>query len=311
MKSFFWLLLISFNLFSISSFSQFSGKITYKFEYDNPTSQKLELQLRDVVRENAVYSINGLGYHSVSYTEGEIYEEYVYDSASKRMLFSMGERPYYLYLQTDLQKFKVDKAHNIQSDEQEVILGYTAYKAVNLHTGEINYFSKDLQIETDEYQSHYFSQWNKIMKETNGSIPLKSISKQNGVSIAKTATKIETIPVEQLAFHIDESKEQVAAYNNLDEVIAFPELNGNKMWCYQSIVERQSNKLIDGKDYQITLRFVVQQDDSISHIEIVESEYSYLNEAAKQIIATCDLGFKAGKINGNPVSSEIYYPVNF
>jgi hypothetical protein len=311
MKSFFWLLLLSFNLYSISSFGQFSGEITYKFEYKNPTSQSLTSQLNDVIIDSVAYWINGSGYHSISYAKGKIYEEYIYDAASKRMLFSMDARPYYLYLQTDLEKFKVDKALDIQKKPQENIIGFTTYRAKNLHTGEINFFSDQLQVETEEYQTHYFSQWNKIMEETNGSIPLKSISKQNGVSIIKTAIKVVEIPADELIFKIDHQRKQVAAYNNLDEVIPFPELNGNKMWCYQSIVERQSNKLIDGKDYQITLRFVIHEDEHISHIEVVESKYPYLNEAAKKIIAICDLGFEAGKINGKPVSSEIYYPVNF
>ena len=311
MKFFLSLIFLSFHLFTLSVNAQFSGKITYEFEYENPTSQNLESLLQDVKIDSILYYVSHKAYKSVCYADGKVYEEYVYDAASKRMLFSMGNRPYYLYLQTDLEKFTASEVLQIEPKDRIEILGNSAYKTINLYTGEISYFSDAIQIDYAEFNAHYFMQWNRILKETNGSIPLKSISQQNGVCIVKTATKIEEIPADEIDFSFNKSQEQVAAYNNLDEVIEFPELKGSGFWCYQAEVEKHSSKLIDGKDYQLTLRFVVHPYGKITHVEVEKSEYDYLNEAAKHIIQNCDLGFKAGKINGNAVSSEIFYPINF
>lgn len=296
---------------SNASQAQFTGKIVYQYEYQNHSNKAIEEQLNHPKIDSLSYAVHKSEYQSVSYSNGEIVETYVYDPASKKMLFSMGNRPYYLYLQTDLDKF--DSAVQLEFDQNqtEEILGYSAYKTLNPSTGEINYYAKDIQIDARNFSKHYFMQWNQILKQTNGSLPLKTITRYNGYTEIKTTIRVEPQTEEEMDFSFDERKMQVAAYNNLDEVIDFPELKGQGFWCYQAIVDKHSNRLIYEKDYQLVLRFVIHPDASITHVEIEESEYEYLNEAAKRIIKTCDLGFEPGKINGKPVSSEIYYPINF
>lgn len=290
--------------------AQFSGTIVYEFEYKTNSNQHIKNLLNQPKIDSVQYSIHQNHYKSVSFSEGEIIEEYVYDPASKKMLFSMGNRPYYLYLQTDLEKFKSSLELNVTKETEE-ILGYIAYKTRNKNTGEINYYADEIGIDAADFSTHYFMQWNQVLKQTNGGIPLKTITQHNGYTEIKTAIKIEEQNLNEMDFSIDKTKMQVAAYDNLDEVIDFPELEGSGFWCYQAIVENKSSQLIDGKDYQLTLRFVVHPDASITHVEVEESEYDYLNEAAKRIIKTCDLGFEAGTINGIKVGSEMYYPINF
>lgn len=304
------LILLFIFIFNLTQ-AQFSGKIVYEFEYQTTNNQAINNVIDGVIIDSVAYFINKNSYKSLSYSQGEIVEEYVYDPASKKMLFSMGNRPYYLYLQTDLEKFKEETKLKIKRKEKEDILGYSAYKTVNTSSGEINYYADEITIDASNFSSHYFMQWNDILKQTNGGIPLKTITQHKGYTEIKTAIKIEKKASEKLDFSFDETKMQIAAYNNLDEVIEFPELNDVSLWCYQAQVEKQSHQLIDGKDYQLVLRFVIHPDQSISHVEIEESDYEYLNETAKSIIETCDLGFEAGKINGESVSSEIYYPINF
>lgn len=298
-------------VFSNFTYAQFKGKIVYKFEYETKSNQPIEAILEGPKIDSVSYFINKNAYKSLSYSNGEIVEEYVYDPASKKMLFSMANRPYYLYLQTDLEKFKSDVELQIKPSNTEKILGYSAYQTTHPSTGEINYYADEVSIDPSEFSKHYFMQWNTILNQTNGGIPLKTITQQNGYTEIKTAIKIEAQAKNEMDFSFDEAKRQVAAYDNLDEVIDFPDLEGAAFWCYQAVVEKYSNKLIDGKDYQLVLRFVIQPDGKITHVEIEESEYAYLNEAAKQIIETCDLGFEPGLIEGLPVSSEIFYPINF
>lgn len=293
------------------TYAQFSGKIVYQFEYQTKNNQPIEDVLEGTKIDSVSYTINEKAYKSVSFSNGEIIEEYIYDPASKKMLFSMDNRPYFLYLQTDLEKFKSDVELQIEKSNTEKILGYSAYKTTHPTTGEINYYSDEITIDTSRFSKHYFMQWNEILKQTNGGIPLKTITKHNGYTEIKTAVNIVEQAINEMDFSFDNEKRHVAAYNNLDEVIDFPDLKDRGFWCYQSVVEQNSNRLINGKDYQLTLRFVIHPDGKITHIEIEESDYEYLNEAAKQIIETCNLGFEPGLINGLPVSSEIYYPINF
>jgi hypothetical protein len=291
--------------------AQFSGEIVYAFEYQTQNNQPIKDVVSMPIIDSVSYSIHKEAYKSVSYSQGEIVEEYIYDSTTKKMLFSMGNRPYYLYLQTDLEKFKSDSKIKIFKKNKEEILGYSTYQSLNSSGGEINYYSDEIQIDASAFSEHYFMNWNQVLKQTNGGIPLKTITSHNGYTEIKTAIKVEKRSAEEMNFKIDSTKIQVAAYNNLDEVIEFPVLKGRGFWCYQAVVEKYSNRLIDGKDYQLVLRFVIHPDASITHVEVEESNYEYLNEAAKEIIETCDLGFDPGLMNGIPVSSEIYYPINF
>lgn len=311
MKFKLFLNVVIFQFYMLFSFAQFSGKITYHLDYQTAENETIEEVLNQPKIDSIHYFVNAKTYHSKSFSKGEVVEEYVYDAASKKMLFSMGNRPYYLYLQTDLQKFNSPLQIMVESSKTERILGYEAYRTVNQKTREVNYYSKDLQIDYANFADHHFMQWNQLLHQVEGSIPLKSSKRYPGYIETKTAVKVEPMTPSEMNFEIDSSKMQVAAYDNLDEVIDFPELKGSSFWCYQAQVESKSSQLIDGKDYQLLLRFVIHPDQSITHIEIEESEYDYLNETAKRIIETCDLGFEPGKINGEWVSSEIYYPINF
>lgn len=304
------ILLFILSIFSLSQ-AQFSGEIVYKFEYQTQNNQAITDILEDPKIDSVRYYINEHAYKSVSYSQGEIIEEYVYDPASKKMLFSMGNRPYYLYLQTDLEKFKGKAKLKIKRKEKEKILVYSAYKTVNTSSGEINYYADEITIDASNFSSHYFMQWNEILKQTNGGIPLKTITQHQGYTEIKTAIKIEKLTKKQLDFSFKDNKLQVAAYNNLDEVIAYPELKDEGFWCYQEFINQHSDRLILGKDYLIMLRFIVHADGEISHIEIEESDFEYLNDVAKKIIKSCSLGFEPGSIDGKPVSSEIFYPIHF
>lgn len=309
-------LLSTYLILISTSQAQFAGTIVYEITHQ-PTATSHTITL-DQEEENATplldsvhYSVSSTTYKSIGYSKGNVVEEYIYDPVAKKILFSLDNRPYYLYIQSDLPSFKSPLHIQKKIKNTQTILGYNTYQVIDKDTDEIHYFSPAIQLDSKSYPNHHFMQWNQLLKKLDGHLPLQTITYSGDYTITKTAIRILPTPQDELDFSYDLGKTQVSAYQNLDEMPAYPSTNDDAFLCYQAIVDEIKDKLIIGKDYDILLRFVVLPDYSIRHIHVVESKYDYLHDAAIKFLETCPLGFQPATINGELVPTEYYYPVQF
>lgn len=298
--------------FSLTILGQdFSGKITYSFEYrPKDSSTKVKDLVVDMPTDSVVYTIKNGHYQSQRYFEGKCIEFYTYNNSTKKMYYTTEDRDYFIYFFPHDQRYSSPIFTEKQKYEKQ-ILDYTTSLVTTIVDGMemLNFYSPEIRVEPSSFEGHAFGGWYELLKRNNGAIPLKTATNYYDHYEVKTATKIEFIDLDNSFFEVPEGNEIVASRESLDELAHAEDPTPETYYCYMSKIEEIADKMIEGKNYNYVLRMVIDTDGSVSHIKAINSDYLGFDKVAEKIVEECNLEFNPGKINDLPQKAEIFFPL--
>lgn len=307
MKSLLLFALIS-PLFSQAQY--FSGEITYEISI---ISKSDTVDVQKIVDSRhgttASYIITAQHYKSTYLKNGQYNYSYTYDDETKRMFDDYAEKPYVTF--RDSRRANVQyQGSEIHKDSAMVILGYNCYlvKRDAESSTTKTYYSEDIKVDYADFEGHKVGAWYDKLKEVDGALPLKIITEYETYFSIREAVQVNERKVKTKEFKLP-NKPVVAAYSALDSWAELQKPTREQMQCYQQKLATVSKPA--GEKYTSYIRFVLQKDGKIEFVEPHEKDEEGFFRVAIDIIQHCGLQFSPGKIEGKPVESEVYFPIEF
>ncbi len=311
-----------FCLFILSSCStskeivpgEFSGEIIYKTTIiPKIASLNVDSVLSNLTGDETHYMINDSLYKSSYYRNGSFVYSFTYDSQSKRMYDYTAGKEYITYRDSQ-QPNDTELDLIINRDSTITILGYEAYQTINNtyeHTS-TTYYSDAVRVNYTAFEGHNVGHWYERLQLTDGAISLKSITYKethNEVLEAVSVTQKDLHPSE---FELPEGLPLVPSYSMLDEQVELINPTPNQIRCYQTKIATAPD-IFENEDRPFTsyVGFIVTKQGKAILPFVPEPDEYGLSEISVDIIKTCNLNFRPGKIDGEVVESESYLPVNF
>lgn len=287
----------------------FSGEITYEKRII-PTSDSLDIdQLRDAwLGDSFNYIISNGRYKSSYYKDGILTYSYLYDNESKRMYDERADKPYITFRDSRKTSVEPDQSQ-IFSDSITTILGHTAYMVAYESTNKTKtYYSDDIRVDASQYEGHQVGNWYNKLKEVNGAISLKTIIEHEGYTEITEVIDIKNRKVSDEEFQLPD-KPIAANYTALDQPVQMDELTQEQLQCYVSKAKKVSK--VNGSKYLSYVIFLVDKDGLVKFLEPYEKDGNEFYKTAIHIIQNCKFQFQPGQIDGQPVVSEVYLPLEF
>lgn len=300
------------HLLALSSFAQFfSGEITYRTTIIPKGEVVLDTTVTNRHNQVSTYIIKAGKYKSTYLTEGEESYSYTYNNKGKRM-YDVRKGEKYITYRDSRKGNTTNKSSQIFRDSLTTILGYPCFV---VHTeadyGFVRtYYSDSVQVDYRDFEQHAVGNWYEELKAVNGSITIKSITEFEDYTSVMEAIKIERRAVEDPEFALPEIP-TVANYQSLDERVVLSPLSEGQLACYQKALKKAAKIRGRTGDHTVYLRFVLTESNQVKFARVYNPSEFGLDEIALGILADCGLAFKAGKIGGNAVSSEVFFPVEF
>ncbi|MBL0765289.1 hypothetical protein [Marivirga atlantica] len=288
----------------------FSGQITYK------TTIKLKndsMEIEDIIAfingDSAIYQITEKHYKSSYYNNGQYTYSYTYNDDTYRMYDDYADKPYITF--RDSRKGNTTfYSSAVYKDSTLNILGHPCYlvKYSSDYGNSKTYYSDDIKVNSQDFQGHEVGNWYKKLKEVNGAIAIKTITEHDDYIEIREAVKIEELEFSDSTFNLPE-KPITVAFSTLDKEVELKNPSKESINCYQQKVAEASKN--GGESYIIYLDFVLDKNGAIQYIHPVDKYDEALVEVAKDILKNCGVEFIPGELNGETVSSEMFFPVGF
>ncbi|MEP0004887.1 MAG: energy transducer TonB [Balneola sp.] len=310
MKLFF----LTFMVFiSVNASAQFSGEITYEYKIipDN-NSVNIDSLYNSLTGSSSVYVITDSYYKSTYYKNGEMTYSYTYHDETKRMYDEQAKLDYITY--------RDSRDSNLGGNQFEIfkdstinILGYEAVLLKTDYNGKAtkSYYSTTQKVNYETFKGHKVANWYNRLKALDGGILLKSITQYEEHTEILTAVNVTERQVSREEFNLPNDKDVVASFSALDDRVELDSPSRDQIRCYQQMVQKAVSTIEKKETITIYLQFILDENGEISELGVLERDKYGLYLAAIDILKNCGLNFKPGKINGQPVASETYFPVEF
>lgn len=304
------LLLFTLSLPILVNAQFFSGEVTYATKIV-PKSDSVNL---DKIMElkhgtTASYVITSKHYKSTYYKDDQYSYSYTYDDETKRMYDDHADQPYVTY--RDSRKSNVEySVPQIFKDSIETILGYECYLVTSDSDYEKSktYYSDKLRVDYSDFEGHQVGNWYNRLKEVDGAITLKSVTELETHYEIQEAVKIEERKVKMKEFELPK-KPIAASFTALDKRAELRPPSDEQIHCYKYKVGSVSKE--NGEKFTSYVSFLLQKNGEIKFIEPYEKDADGFYKIAVDIIENCGFQFSPGKIDGESVDSQFYFPVEF
>lgn len=307
-----FLSILTFCLLAFSTSAQyFSGEITFKTTIVPKGDVELDSTVTKQDGQISIYTIKAGRYKNAYLEDGEESYSYTYNNKGKRM-YDVRKGEKYITYRDSRRGNSVNKSTTVHRDSVATILGYPCYLVHrDADYGYVRtYYSDSVRVDYESFQQHAVGSWYKELKKVNGSVTIKSIIEYETYTSIKEAIKIVRREVPDEEFALPELP-TVASYQALDARVQLSPLSEAQIDCYQKALKRASK--IKGSDeiHTTYMNFVVTESDQIKFVDVFNPDEFGYDVIAAEIMETCGLQFKAGKIGGVPVSSEVFFPIEF
>ena len=111
-------------------------------------------------------------------------------------------------------------------------------------------------------------------------------------------------------FQLPAGKLVVASSSALDKEAQLNRPGESTIKCYQQKVGNALQR-VSGVDIVVYVGFIVTHDGQVKHIEPYEEDEYGFHTVAAEIIRTCCVTFEPGILEGKPVDSWVYFPIQF
>lgn len=307
------LLAVILSFLSINIHAQFSGEITYQYEII-PTKHGVNVDslYENLTGTTSVYLITDSYYKSTYYRNGSFTYSYTYHDETKRMYDEVAKRSYITYRDSRASelggnKFEIFPDSTITVLDNEAVLLKTDYNGKLTKS----YYSTTQKVNYETFKGHEVANWYNRLKALDGGILLKSITYYEDHTEILKAVDVNERPVLRNEFDLPEDKLIAASYSALDENVELVPPSKNQIQCYQELIQGAVYKIDKKEKITIYLQFVLSEKSEISELGVVERDKYGFYLTAIDVLKDCDIQFKPGKINGSPVASETYFPIEF
>lgn len=300
---------------STKDFTQvpFSGEIFYETRFIPKNSTVNIDSIRNASSgERSTYMISDSTYKSTQYKNGEFSYAYSYNPKTKMMYDYYSDKPYVTYRDSRISNTDPIELTLIK-DSTITVLGNKSY-LVQYSVEDRNissYLSDDVKINYERFKDHAVGDWNNHLRQTDGSMSMKSVTEYEDYTEIREAVKIKRRSITLKDTRPPEDLPVVASYSVLDKQAELIKPTPNQIRCYQSKISSVPDQLDGDVEFTSYLLFVLTTDRKIKFLSVYEEDEYGLHEVAKDIINTCKLGFLPGELDGEPVDSEVVFPITF
>ncbi|RZN80602.1 MAG: hypothetical protein EVB11_11495 [Winogradskyella sp.] len=302
------------SIISISLTAQnFSGEIEYQIKVV-PKNDTFNIDSLLNLKNGSVakYLIKESQYKTTYFKDNVETYSYTYEDISKRMYDNDAENAYITYRDSRKANFNY-KGSKIYTDSTDVILGRECFMVEyeSDYGKSRTYYSNEVKVDYDSFVGHKVGNWYEKLKEVDGCISIKTITEFDEYYEIQEAVKITPRTIDDSEFSLPSDKIIAASYTALDKRIELKRPSQDKINCYLGKVQDAVNKTNIDKPITSYVSFIVASNGDLKHIEPLERDNQELYKVAMDIIKNCDFEFLPGEIDGTPVSSLTYFPVEF
>ncbi|GAB5399279.1 MAG: hypothetical protein Aureis2KO_08640 [Aureisphaera sp.] len=303
-----------FFVLSVTTHAQyFSGEIEYETSIIlKDTSLSLDSIWSLKNGSTSKYLISPNLYKSTYLDNGNVTYVYTYDDVSKRMYDEVPDSPYITYRDSRKSNYEY-YGSKINRDSIVEVLGRECF-AVHYDSEygkSTTFYSDEIKVDYESFKGHKVGNWYEKLKEVNGCITMKAITEFEDYIEIREAVKITSLELTRDDFEVPSDKIIVASYSALDKPAQIVEPTQKQIECYQQKIREGQQKKPDAEKITCYLSFVLTKNGEIKYVEPVDMEHPELNTIALDILNSCSMQFTPGEINGRPVSSLTYLPVEF
>ncbi|MBC2844632.1 hypothetical protein [Winogradskyella flava] len=306
-------LILSILIATNSIAQNFSGEIEYEIKII-PKNKNFNLDSLMNIKKGSIakYVITNNKYKSTYYKDNLETYSYTYDDVSKRMYDNYVENPYITYRDSRRANFNY-KGSKIHLDSTLIILDKSCFMVeYDSDYGKSKvYYSNEIKVAYDSFKGHKVGNWYEKLKEVDGCLSIKTITEFDEYYEIQEAVKITPRTLDNEEFSLPENKKVVASYTALDKRVELEQPNQNVINCYLSKIQDAIEKKGIKDSKTSYLSFVVTDTGDIKYVDALEDDSLGLFKVAIDILDNCDLKFIAGEIDGKPVSSLTYFPIEF
>ncbi|WP_405207124.1 hypothetical protein [Aquimarina sp. LLG6339-5] len=304
------LLLLIFIVPFFGKAQYFSGEIVYEMKII-PKSDTIDLKKIIELKggTTAKYIITSKRYKSTYFKKGEYQYSYTYDDETKRMYDDYADKSYVTF--RDSQRANAEYfGSKILRDSTTIILGYTCYmvKTDSEFGKSKTYYSNDIKVNYSDFKGHKVGNWYNKLKEVDGAITLKTITEHENYFEIQEAIKIDKRKVKSDEFKLPD-KPLAASFTALDSQIKMKKPTQEQIQCYQQKIGVVSKG--KGEKFTSYISFLLQKDGEIKFIAPYEKDENGFYKVGIDVIKNCGFQFDPGKIQGKPIDSEVYFPIEF
>lgn len=300
-------------LISVNAFAQFNGEITYEYKIV-PSNENVNIDslYDNLTGSSSVYVITDSYYKSTYYKNGDMTYSYIYHDETKRMYDDQAKLNYITYRDSRVSnlggnEFEIFQDSTINILGQEAILLKTDYDGY----ANKSYYSTTKKVNYETFKGHEVANWYNRLKALDGGILLKSITYYDDHTQIITAINVTERPVNRDEFNLPAGKLIAASFSVLEEKVELKTPSRDQIQCYQQMVQKTVSTVVKTDPITIYLQFILNENGEISDLSVLERDKYGLYLTAIDILKNCGLRFKPGKIDGKPVTSETYFPVEF
>lgn len=288
----------------------FSGEIIYEMKII-PKSDTVNIkEIMDLKHgTTASYIITSKHYKSTYFKDGKYNYSYTYDDETKRMFDDYSDKPYVTFRDSRKANFEYFGSQ-ILKDSTAMILGYDCYMVVteSEYGTSKTYYSDGIKVNYADFEGHKVGNWYNKLKEVDGAMTLKTVTEHESYFEVQEAIKIDKRKVKIKEFQLPE-KPVAASFTALDKQIEMQQPSQEQIQCYQQKVGAVSNQ--GGEKVTSYVSFLLQKGGEIKFVEPYEEDKDGLYKVAVDVIESCGFQFSPGMIAGEPVDSQVYFPVEF
>lgn len=304
-----YLSLLSLVILTVHAQAQyFSGEVEYEL---NIIPKKPGLNVDSLIARQPGTSSKYLiteGYYKSSYfRDGKLTYSYTYHDESKRMYDETAGKDYITYRDSRKGNQRLIRSVFLK-DSTKDILGHPCVVVERVYERYISktYYADDLRINVESFKDHAVGAWYQQIKEMDGRLSLGGINEYvDHIEVHRVVSITpKLLTVDNFAMP---AKLIVASPDALDKQVKLNPLSSSALFCYRKTLEEVSVV----KPYTSYIGFIVFERGGIGSIEVLEKRDARLDELAARIVSSCGLEFTPGEIAGFPVSSYVYFPVDF
>lgn len=307
--SFFISLLI---IFTTSAHAQFfSGEL----QYDKRIVPKVQgLNVDSIMALEPGVSTYWIaeGYYKTMYRKDDKdFYSYTYHGDTKRMFDENAEKDYITF--RDSRKPNSTRIRSIiYKDSTKNIAGHTCFMVERIYENYISktYYAQDLKINADSFKDHATGDWYFQIKEVDGALSLGSVLEYATHYDISEVIKITPRTFKPADFALPPGKIVVASSNALDKEVELEQPTTEAINCYRQKLG-SSLEAMPSANYVAYVGFIVTSDGGIKHVEPYEEDEYGFYKVAVDIISSCGLKFFPGTLEGKPVDSWVYFPIEF
>lgn len=307
------LLFVIFYALAANCFAQeFAGQIIFKTsivaKHDGINTDSI---LEASSGDSAVYYISGSKYKCTFFRQGKEVYQYIYHHSKFRF--------YFLYPNIQFITFSDSrKPHDaitdikIFRDSTSVILGYPTYMATKTYDDHrsIAYYSDSIKINPETFNGHHAADWDNELKKTGGCFNIKSVSEYKDYLEVTEAVRISPMVLPDDFFKLPDNKPVIASSYALDKEVSMVQSH-NTADCYQSKASQLKPSASLNKKVRCLIAFIVTAEGKITHVHALHEDEDKAFQIAIDVIKNCEISFTPGEINGHPVDSGYFVPVDF